>query len=216
MAPAPILLLAAPVVFLVLIALVMSALFRRHRGRRHHGRSGVVVVVVLMGIVAFAGLAAVAMLLTARTVFIEATTSSEEGSSYAYHSTRELKIESGPDYVGITRIDGGTSAPGADEAPGEGIDRLDSPRHPAAPPFFQPPFLPPKGRMTPPIGRTMPPPLRYALSAGALALLIGVAYLFIDAPNRGRYTWLRRASWALAFLAVCLLVWRAGLVFGTG
>lgn len=46
--------------------------------------------------------------------------------------------------------------------------------------------------------------------AGAMALLVILAYLFIDAPRRRRYTWFVRITAAAAFAAVCVLLSRAG------
>ena len=46
--------------------------------------------------------------------------------------------------------------------------------------------------------------------AGAMAILVILAYLFIDAPRRRRYTWLVRITAAAAFAAVCVLLSQAG------
>jgi len=212
-----IVLLAAAVVFLVLTALVAIALLRRDRRRRHRGRGVAAVAVILAAIVVVAGLGAAALLFTARTVFVEATDSSEDHSSYTYHSTRELTIESGPGYVGVTRIDGGAGTALTDGASTARGDRPETPPgnlRPAAPRAFTDRMLPFGEIPRRPLSQTLPQPVRYILSGAALILLISLAYLFIDVRNRSRYTWLRRASWALAFLAVCLVVWRTGLVFG--
>jgi hypothetical protein len=53
-------------------------------------------------------------------------------------------------------------------------------------------------------------PVAYAAGAGAVSLLILLAYLFVDARPHGRHAWLRRGIWATAFVAVCLLLLRAG------
>ncbi|MFH1418712.1 MAG: hypothetical protein ABII12_10570 [Planctomycetota bacterium] len=45
------------------------------------------------------------------------------------------------------------------------------------------------------------------LQVGVLALLILLAYLFVDARGRRRYTWARRITAAAAFTAVCLYLW---------
>ena len=50
----------------------------------------------------------------------------------------------------------------------------------------------------------------YAVGAGAVSLLILLAYLFVDTRPHGRYTWLRRGIWATAFVVVCLLLLWAG------
>ncbi|MBN2562203.1 MAG: hypothetical protein JXQ75_14865 [Phycisphaerae bacterium] len=42
--------------------------------------------------------------------------------------------------------------------------------------------------------------------AGALAVLVILGHLFVDAPSHGRHVWLRRISAAVAFIAVCLLI----------
>ncbi len=213
MALGPLVTLGVPVLLLALVGGLLFVLQRRQRAQSHRGTGSSVAAIVVVAVVLLSGLGGVALLLSARAVHRAATSATEERSSYAFHSTRELKIESGPDCVGITRIDGGTEAVVLDGEPSVRIGAVEAPRPPSPPFAIKRPPVPP---VLPPIGRTMPPPLRYALSAGALALLIGVAYLFIDAPRRGGYTWLRRATWAVAFLAVCLLVWRAGLVFGPG
>lgn len=53
-------------------------------------------------------------------------------------------------------------------------------------------------------------PLAFVATAGAVSLLILIAYLFVDARRPSRYTWLRRGIWATAFVAVCLLLLWAG------
>lgn len=212
----PLVILSVPVLLLALVGGLMFALLRRRRAQPHRGIGSSVAAIVVVTLVLLAGLGGLAMLLSARAVDRAATFAFEDHPPYTYHSTRELTIESGSDSVGVSRIDADARAVVIDGEPSARIGAVKPPHLHTPSRLVQPPPLPPEPRVAPPIGRAMPPPLRYALSAGALALLIGVAYLFIDAPRRGGYTWLRRATWAVAFLAVCLLVWRAGLVFGPG
>jgi hypothetical protein len=46
------------------------------------------------------------------------------------------------------------------------------------------------------------------MRVGAFCLLLVLAYLFVDAGRRPRYTWRRRMTIAAAFIAVCVFVWR--------
>jgi len=48
--------------------------------------------------------------------------------------------------------------------------------------------------------------------AALLAVLIVLAYLFVDAGKHDRYTWPRRIAWAVAFTAVCLLLSQSDLL----
>lgn len=51
------------------------------------------------------------------------------------------------------------------------------------------------------------------LSAGLLAGLLAIAYLFLDANTRGHYTWPLRVGTAIAFAAICVFLWLAGPLF---
>ncbi len=45
---------------------------------------------------------------------------------------------------------------------------------------------------------------------GALAVMVLLAYVFVDAGRRGRYTWPLRIGSAAAFALLCVLLWRVG------
>ena len=49
-----------------------------------------------------------------------------------------------------------------------------------------------------------------AVAAGALAFLLVLAYLFLDAGRRGRYTWPLRLGTAIVFASLCVLLWKIG------
>lgn len=49
------------------------------------------------------------------------------------------------------------------------------------------------------------------LTGGALALLVALAYLFLDAGTRGRYTWPLRIGAVAMFSGLCFALWKFGL-----
>ncbi len=49
-----------------------------------------------------------------------------------------------------------------------------------------------------------------AIAAGALAFLLVLTYLFLDAGRRGRYTWPLRLGTAIVFAGLCVLLWKIG------
>lgn len=63
----------------------------------------------------------------------------------------------------------------------------------------------------------MPAPARRVIGHAAqffcFSLLLVLAYLFVDAGRRRRYTWLRRFAIAGAFIVACVLIWRSNPLF---
>ncbi len=50
----------------------------------------------------------------------------------------------------------------------------------------------------------------YLFRGGAFGVLLVLAYLFLDAGRRGRYTWPMRFGTAVLFTALCMLLWNSG------
>lgn len=50
------------------------------------------------------------------------------------------------------------------------------------------------------------------VTGGAVAVLITLAYLFLDSGTRGRYTWPLRFGSIVVFAGFCVLLWRLGPV----
>ncbi|MBK8268325.1 MAG: hypothetical protein IPK83_08495 [Planctomycetes bacterium] len=53
-------------------------------------------------------------------------------------------------------------------------------------------------------------------SIAALAALVSLTYVFLDAGRRGRYTLLIRAGSAAAFIGLCAVLWRMGPLTSQG
>lgn len=64
---------------------------------------------------------------------------------------------------------------------------------------------PAQGRRT-----TNSSPLQSIVMLSGLVLLMGFAYLFLDAGRRARYTWAIRAGSVAAFAVTCIILWRMG------
>lgn len=52
--------------------------------------------------------------------------------------------------------------------------------------------------------------IKTVFAGGALALLLTLAYLFLDAGKRERYTWSLRFGTAIVFAGLCVLLWKIG------
>lgn len=52
--------------------------------------------------------------------------------------------------------------------------------------------------------------IKTAIAGGALTFLLVLAYLFLDAGQRGRYAWPLRLGTAIVFAGLCVLLWKIG------
>lgn len=76
-----------------------------------------------------------------------------------------------------------------------------------------PPVAPtPRADVTdsPRIANLIPPRLQPWFAVGAFAVLAALAYLFLDAPRRGRYAVGLRIGYAILFVGLCVCIWELG------